>query len=200
MAFTKVAAAGISTGDSFVFKDVNTTGIITAGSIVATTANFSGIVTANSLSVSGNVSIAGTLTYEDVTNVDSIGLITARNGIKVLANGIDAVGIITASGGIQGIGIQSGGLNISTGVITAFNFVGSGNTFAVNGTTVDISIAGGGGGATGFGTNKVFYENDTEVFGSYQITSGKNALSAGPIAVAAGVTVTIPSGSFWTIV
>mgnify|MGYP003119966076 CR=1 FL=1 len=32
---------------------------------------------------SGNVSIAGTLTYEDVTNVDSVGLITARSGIKV---------------------------------------------------------------------------------------------------------------------
>jgi len=57
-----------------------------------------------------------------------------------------ATGVITALGGIQGIGIHSAGTPIYTGVITALNFVGAGNTFAVNGTTVDISIAGGGGG------------------------------------------------------
>ena len=47
-------------------------------------------VTAESASFSGNVSIGGTLTYEDVKNVDSIGLITARNGIEVLS------GVVTA--------------------------------------------------------------------------------------------------------
>jgi hypothetical protein len=51
------------------------------------------------------------------------------------------------------IGIQSAGTNVTTGVITALNFVGTGNTFTYNvGTkTVDISIAGGGGGG-GLGT------------------------------------------------
>ena len=50
---------------------------------------------------SGNVSIGGTLTYEDVTNVDSIGIVTARNGIKVTGGGIDvtAGGINVAAGG-----------------------------------------------------------------------------------------------------
>lgn len=52
-------------------------------------------------------------------------------------------GIITATGGIDAIGIQSGGVNIATGIITALNFIGAGNTIAVNGTVVDISIAGG---------------------------------------------------------
>ena len=56
-----------------------------------------GVVTATSGSFSGNVSIGGTLTYEDVTNVDSVGLITARSGIKVLAGGINAVGVVTAT-------------------------------------------------------------------------------------------------------
>tara|TARA_R110002020_G_scaffold16456_4_gene58092 strand:- start:918 stop:1604 length:687 start_codon:yes stop_codon:yes gene_type:complete len=46
---------------------------------------------------SGSVSIGGTLTYEDVTNIDSVGFITARSGIKVLAGGIDAVGVVTAT-------------------------------------------------------------------------------------------------------
>ena len=52
--------------------------------------------------IANNVSIAQTLTYEDVNNVDSIGIVTARSGIKVLSNGIDAVGVVTASGGFDG--------------------------------------------------------------------------------------------------
>ena len=39
----------------------------------------------------------GVLTYEDVTNIDSVGIITARTGIKVLAGGINAVGVVTAT-------------------------------------------------------------------------------------------------------
>ena len=66
--------------------------------------------------------------------------------------------------------------------------------------TVDISIAGGGGGAVGAGTDKVFYENDQTVTQSYTISAGKNAMVAGPIAVASGKTITIPSGSELTIV
>ena len=58
-------------------------------------------------------------------------------------NGVTITGGISATGGTNAIGIQSGGLNISTGIITALNFVGAGNTFSVNGSTVDISIAAG---------------------------------------------------------
>ena len=57
-----------------------------------------------------------------------------------------------------------------------------------------------GGGATGGGTNDVFYENSITVTTNYTITSGKNAMSAGPITVADGVTVTIPDGSVWSVV
>ena len=49
------------------------------------------------LSATGNVSVGGTLTYEDVTNIDSVGMITARKGIQVLADGINAVGVMTAT-------------------------------------------------------------------------------------------------------
>ncbi len=44
-----------------------------------------------------NVSIGGTLTYEDVTNIDSVGIVTAQTGIKVLAGGINAVGVVTGT-------------------------------------------------------------------------------------------------------
>ena len=50
------------------------------------------------LSVTGNVSVGGTLTYEDVKNVDSVGLITARTGIKILAGGLDITGATKAYG------------------------------------------------------------------------------------------------------
>ena len=43
------------------------------------------------------VSVASTLTYEDVTNIDSVGVVTARTGIKVLAGGINAVGVTTST-------------------------------------------------------------------------------------------------------
>lgn len=60
-------------------------------------------------------------------------------------------------------------------------------------------ISGAGGGAVGGGTDKVFYENDTTVNNSYTISTGKNAVSAGPITIAGTAVVTIPTGSTWTI-
>ena len=191
-----------------------------------------GNLTAVNGTFSGDVSIGGTLTKQDVTNIDSVGVVTARTGIKVLAGGIDAVGITSVSAGAAGtvtigygnttlivdggarvLGILTVGtssltldgtnnkVNIGSGVtvdatgyrvggdtflhatgaalpflnvsgvttstggfmigitsatstvitngpIKTLNFVGVGNTFQVTGTTVDISIAGGGGGGS----------------------------------------------------
>ena len=56
------------------------------------------------------------------------------------------------------------------------------------------------GGASGASGNQVFYENDTNVTASYTISSNKNAVTAGPITIDAGVTVTVPSGSSWVVV
>jgi hypothetical protein len=80
--FTNKAGTGAPTFQT----GVNITGVATATSFSGTTATFT-----------GNVSVGGTLTYEDVKNVDSVGIITARTGIKVLAGGINAVGVVTAT-------------------------------------------------------------------------------------------------------
>ena len=133
MAFTRVVGPGIHTQANIHSHNIQSTGIITAVG----------------LDVTGPVSIAGTLTYDDVTNIDSVGLITARNGLIVTG------AAATFSNGIQGIGIQSGGLNVAVGVLTALNFIGAGNTFKVTGSTVDISIQGGGGGGGGAFTTSV---------------------------------------------
>ena len=69
-----------------------------------------GIGTFNTIAVGGTVSIGGTLTYEDVTNIDSVGLVTARNGIVVGS----------------GITLSKDGDGFFTGIVTATSFSGSG--------------------------------------------------------------------------
>jgi hypothetical protein len=68
-----------STGISV--NNINSSGIVTA-------TTFSGNITGTAATFTGNVSIAGTLTYEDVTNVDSVGLVTARTGVRINTGGL----------------------------------------------------------------------------------------------------------------
>ena len=98
--------AGASTGDVSGFYGrtgnvvLGASDHITTGDITPRNINASGIVTASSFvgnltgNVSGNLTVGGVLTYEDVTNVDSIGIITARSDIHVGA-GVSAVGVGT---------------------------------------------------------------------------------------------------------
>ena len=173
-------------------------------------------VSVNNLTVAGNLDVTGDITYDETVarNLNITGVATVASGIvstgdfkigtatTLSQDNIFTTGIITASGGVDAIGIMSAGISQATGIITALNFIGTGNTVLYNQatSTVDISIAGGGGGAVGAGTDKVFYENDQTVTQSYTISAGKNAMVAGPIAVASGKTITIPSGSELTIV
>lgn len=55
-------------------------------------------------------------------------------------------------------------------------------------------------GAVGGGNDRIFFENDQVVTTSYTITSGKNAMTAGPITINSGIVVTVPDGSTWTVV
>lgn len=59
---------------------------------------------------------------------------------------------------------------------------------------------GGSGGAKGGGSDKIFYENGQTVTTDYTLTASTNAMSAGPITINSGITVTIPSGQNWIIV
>ncbi len=72
-----------------------------------------GVGIAKSLHVGGNISVGGTLTYEDVTNVDSVGLITARSGIQFGAAGVG--GTITGTGAVNIIGISTFESNVEFG-------------------------------------------------------------------------------------
>jgi len=96
------------------------------------------------------------------------------------ANGVNIV--IVSLNGIQGATGPSGGPVGATGATGLTGATGASN------------------GATGAGGDAIFWENDQNVTTSYTISTNKNAMTAGPITVDAGVTVTIPSGSTWTVV
>ncbi len=98
---TLISSDNITTGD-ITSRNINSSGIITA-------ASFSGPLNATSGSFSGDVSIGGTLTYEDVKNIDSVGIITARDGIEVTGGDIK-VG--------SGVTIERNGQATFTGIVT----------------------------------------------------------------------------------
>ena len=162
MAFTRVVGPGIHSLSNIDSHNIHSSGIITA-------TKFDGPF--DSLSISGNLSIGGTLTYEDVTNIDSVGLITARKGI--ISSGVVTASSFTGAGSgltgvstnfVSAVGIQSAGTVIGVG-ITQLNFIGAGNTFAVSGTTVAVSIAGGGGGSGAFTTSITGIQTTSQIVG-----------------------------------
>ena len=107
MAFTKITAAGIGSTE---------------------TVTLDGLSVINNGSFGGNLTVSGVLTYEDVTNVDSVGLITARNGIVVGS----------------GITLSKDGDIFATGVTTSTTFVGNltGNvTGNVTGAATQVTVA-----------------------------------------------------------
>jgi hypothetical protein len=114
----------------------------------------SGLTFTTGIATNFTVSGVGTITQLVSTNVNVSGVSSVGSGITLTSTGdIRFAGIITGRGsGLSGVtttlvasvGVQSAGAIIGAG-ITQLNFIGAGNTFAVRGTTVDISIAGGGG-------------------------------------------------------
>ncbi len=80
------------------------------------------VVVGGGLTVTGDVSIGGTLTYEDVTNIDSVGFVTARTGVRVTAGGIVVTaGVSTLPSVIVGSGvtINAAGIFAAAGIVTA---------------------------------------------------------------------------------
>ena len=65
---------------------------------------------------------------------------------------------------------------------------------------IGASTGGSGGGSVGGGTDKVFVETGQTISTNYTLSTGYNAVTAGPVAINSGVTVTIPSGAAWVVV
>jgi len=131
-----------------------------------------------------------------------------------VSGGASFTGIVTAAGGFN-LGISSAGTTITSGPVKTLNFVGTGNTFAVSGTSVDISISGGSGGG-GIGTAIKYADNTNSPFSfvdaDITITSNLdlNTTNAGAsnsyvvsvvpnVTVASGVAVTVGTGKTMVI-
>ena len=136
-------SAGVFYGDGSALTGIDAS-TLKSGSDVKAQANpggvvVTGVLTATSAVFDGNVTIGGTLTYQDVEHIDSVGIITAQQGIQVLFNGANITGIVTVgvttikSGEIEVVGVLTAttvkagsAISITDGAISATRFHGSG--------------------------------------------------------------------------
>ncbi len=129
---TQLVAAGSGNNDEWFF-DYQSGTLNFIGTNLPSGVNFTG----KSVYISGAV-------YSGIKGVPAVGSANTFTNLDLTGN-LNVSGVSTFVGGIRGIGIQSGSVNIATGIITALNFVGSGNSISYNAGTkvVDISIGGG---------------------------------------------------------
>ena len=122
MALTRITKGVIKSNLNYDTHNINSTGVVTATKFVGDGSGLNNVIEGVGLNTTGtsdfvnlnvtgiltavsgqfsNVSIAGTLTYEDVQNVDSVGVITARSGVRISGGGIDVVGVSTFNNDIK---------------------------------------------------------------------------------------------------
>ena len=134
---------GVGTGKLLIYDGAKWVGIASTAVGGGDASTLAENTTGTNLVLSGNLSVAGIATYEDVRNIDSIGIITARDGIV-------ATGVVTATafhgdgsqltGIIAGVGIQSGATRVGT-AFTDIKFTGTGiGTVVGSGSTVTVNI------------------------------------------------------------
>lgn len=147
-----IDASGLRVTGITTLGQTNTTGLSNAGVSTLGNATASTLVLSGFSTFSGGAS-ATTLNVSGISTIANVILTPSASGAGATVGA--SVGVVTYFGDgsrlsniISGVGIQSAGDVIGYG-ITTLNFVGTGNTFAVNGTTIDISIQGGGGGGGG---------------------------------------------------
>jgi len=112
----------LASGDRLDLTGTDVVNLKAAGVVTATT--FSGNITGVAATFSGdisadNITASGTLTYEDVTNVDAVGLVTARSGLRVLGAGVTVAGIATFHNGADFNDILIENVNIVANKLSA---------------------------------------------------------------------------------
>ena len=184
-------------------------GVVTANSYYGSGANLTGIVgSATSLSFNDNIGAYwgnaqdlkihhdGNHSYIDDQGTGNLRLRSGTLEITNLAS--NKTSALFSSGGGQTLNYNNNTKFVTTntgvvvtGIMTATSFEGDGSNLSNLPASAPVG---------GSASNKVFFENDKVVSVNYQITSTKNAMSAGPVSVNAGIAVTVPSGCSWTIV
>ena len=205
---TGIVVSGIVTATQFEGSLASTPGIVATGIITAQSLDVDDFISVGSNIHLGNAGVITATSFSgsgaNLTGIDATALKDPGGDVIIQAQDSGAVftGIHTFSTSgatLDGSGIKvSTGATISpignasfTGILTASSFIGDGSS---------LSNLPAGAPVGGASTNTVFFENDKEVAVNYQITSTKNAMTAGPISINAGIAVTVPSGCSWTIV
>ena len=205
---TGIVVSGIVTATQFEGSLGSTPGIVATGIITAQSLDVDDFISVGSNIHLGNAGVITATSFSgsgaNLTGIDATALKDPGGDVIIQAQDSGAVfsGIHTFS--TSGTTLDGGGIKVSTGatisnignasftgILTASSFIGDGSS---------LSNLPAGAPVGGASTNTVFFENDVAVAVNYQITSSKNAMSAGPIAINAGIAVTVPSGSSWTIV
>lgn len=216
-----VQATALNTADRIVTRDGS--GNFSAGTITATlSGNASTATVANAWATARNLSLTGEVTAT-LSSVNGSGNVSATATIaddavttaKILNANVTTAKIADANvttAKIADANVTTAKIadsNVTTAKI-ANDAVTTAKILNANVTTAKIADgavtaakidpAAKINGAQGGGADRVFYENDQTVTTNYTITTNKNAMSAGPITVNNGITVTVPNGSSWTIV
>jgi len=128
MGLTRITKGVIKPNEDYDTRNVNATGIITA----------TGLDVNGNADISGNMSVGGVLTYEDVTSIDSVGIVTAQKDIHVGA-GVSVVGIVTAATGDFVDLDVDGHTNLDNVSISGVTTIGD---VVVGGATTDLIVNG----------------------------------------------------------
>jgi len=155
------------------------------GGSTRNTGDFTALSASTTLTVTGDVTVDTNVFKVDTSN-NRVGINTATPAVTLAVNATDAVLVPVGTTGER-----------PTGATGYLRFNSSTTSFEGYNGTAWGSI---GGGATGGGTDQMFYLNGQTVTTNYSIPSGQNAGTFGPITVNSGATVTVPSGSTWTVI
>ena len=146
--------SGVVTATKFVGSGADLTGIdasaLSFGGSVKVQATNTGANLTGNLSVSGNLGVAGVLTYEDVTNVDSVGVITARDGLRVTGISTFAGNLLPSANNTHDLGAT--GTRWANAYVNDMHFSNEGSSNSVDGTWGDWTLQ--------EGENKIFMINN----------------------------------------
>jgi len=147
----------------------------------------------------------GQIQYNNSSSFGGISAITT-NGSNTMTFGTQqttqgAIVLANTAAGAYPVTLQSSNSASAAWTLTLPTTAGTNNyVLSTNGSGVTSWVAQSGGGATGGGTDAIFWNNDQTVTTNYSIPASKNSGTFGPISINSGVTVTVPSGSTWTVV
>lgn len=209
ISYTQPTNVSTFTNDSGYITSSALSPYLTSATAASTYAPLTGTGTSGTwgISITGNAAtvtngLYSTGSYSNPTWLTSIsGSIVSGN---ISGNAANVTGTVAVANGGTGATLWTANAVLLGNGTSAFQVVApgtNGNVLTSNGTTwVSSAPTGGGGGATGGSTDKVFYENDQTVTANYTLTTSKNAGTFGPITINSGVTVTVPTGAVWTVV